>query len=393
MPVQLIVASTEPRFHDFVREQIAQAASVQIVGRHEDMGPNLYVRILQDLNLNPQAAVLLDIAPDPEHGLRTLEQMRLSIPGVYVILSDSKAGEDFLLRSMRLGSADFLQQPLKRAEFEEALIRFDQHAHRIQRQGRQFGRMYTFAGVKGGVGTTTVAVNFAALCARQNKSTVVLDLDTDSGDVECYLGMRHQYSLADVVENLNQLDQAMLEGIMVRDPLGFSVLCAPHEVERSRMIEEQHLREIGSFLIEHYDVVIVDGSRDLDPLLLSCLELSESIFVVLTQEFPAVRNAQRYLGALARAGYGQEAVKLIVNRHEKRASAQVNMQQLQHTLGVSPFWVLPNRYDEAMQAIHEIRPVVIRGNTELGRSYRELAKKMGMDGAAPAKIQNAVQKT
>jgi len=91
------------------------------------------------------------------------------------------------------------------------------------------------------MGTTTAAINFAALCARQNLSTVLVDLDMDSGDAACYLGLRHQYSLADVAENLEQLDQAMLEGIMARDALGFSVLCAPEEVERSRQVSEQHL--------------------------------------------------------------------------------------------------------------------------------------------------------
>src|SRR5437762_772408 len=248
--------------------------------------------------------------------------------------------------------------------------------------------MYTFAGVKGGMGTTTAAINFAALCARQNLSTVLLDLDMDSGDAACYLGLRHQYSLADAVENLEQLDQAMLEGIMARDPLGFFVLCAPEEVEKSRLVGEQHLREIGSFLIERFDTVIVDGSRALDNLLLSCLELSESIFVMLTEEFPAVRNAQHYLAALARAGYGHEAVKLIVNRHEKRGSLHVNLEQLKQTVGAAPFWVLPNRYEEAMQAIHEARPVVLRGNTELGRSYRDFAKKLGLDGQPSPALQH-----
>ena len=152
--------------------------------------------------------------------------------------------------------------------------------------------------------------------------------------------MRHQYSLADAVENLEQLDQAMLEGIMARDPLGFFVLCAPEEVEKSRLVGDQHLREIGSFLIERFDTVIVDGSRALDDLLLSCLELSESIFVLLTQEFPAVRNAQHYLSALARAGYGHEAVKLVVNRHDKRGPLHVSLEQLQQTLGAAPFWPL-----------------------------------------------------
>ena len=382
--IQLIVASSEPRFHDFVREQFASTPNAAIIGSHEDMGPNLSVRILHDVNANPQSAVLLDISLDPEQGLRALEQMRQSAPDVYVILSDMNCTQDFLLRSMRLGSSDFLQQPLKRAEFSEAMTRLEQHVQRVHRQDRQLGQMYSFVGVKGGVGTTTAALNFAALCARHGKSTVLVDLDMDSGDAACYLGLRHQYSLADVAENLDQLDQAMLEGIMARDPLGFSVLCAPEEIERSRLIGEEHLREIGNFLIERYDVVVVDGSRALDGLLLSCLELSESIFVVLTEEFPAVRNAQHYLSALARAGYGLEAVKLVVNRHEKRGSLHVSLDQLKQTLGASPFWVLPNKYEEAMKAIHEARPVVIRGNAELGRSYRDFAKKLGMNGQPAA---------
>src|SRR6266700_4814525 len=289
MPIQLIVASSEPRFHDFVREQLASTPNAEVTGEHEDLGPNLSARILHDLNLNPQSAILLDISPDPEQGLRALEQMKLAIPGLYVILSGFESSEEFLLRSMRMGSSDFLQQPLKRAEFSESMTRLEEHLQRIHRQGRQIGRMYTFAGVKGGVGTTTAAVNFAALCARQNKSTVLVDLDMDSGDAAVYLGLRHQYSIADVVDNLDQLDQAMLDGIVTRDPLGFSVLCAPEEIERSQIISEQHLREIGTFLIERFDVVIVDGSRALDALLLSCLELSDSIFVMLTPEFPAVR--------------------------------------------------------------------------------------------------------
>src|ERR1051326_1314814 len=385
MAIQLILASPDPRFHDFVREQLARMPNAEIVSTHEDMGPNLPIRMAHDLNLYPQSAVLMDISVDAEQGLRSLEQIRQSIPSLYAILSALEVSEDFLLRSMRMGSSDFLQQPLKRAEFSESMTRLEEHLQRIHRQGRQIGRMYTFAGVKGGVGTTTAAVNFAALCARQNKSTVLVDLDMDSGDAAVYLGLRHQYSLADVVDNLDQLDQAMLDGIVTRDPLGFSVLCAPEEIERSQVISETNLREIGTFLIERFDAVIVDGSRALDPLLLSCLELSDTIFVVLTTEFPAVRNGQHYMSALARAGYGHDAIKIVVNRYEKRNTLHVNLQQLQQTLGASPFWVLPNRYEEAMKAIHEARPIVTRGNTDLGRAYREFGKKFGLEPqVAPA---------
>src|SRR5436190_13823466 len=238
MAIQLIVASPEPRFHDFVREQLARTPNAEIVSEHEDMGPNLPVRIAHDLTVYPQAGVLLDVSPDSEQGLRALEQMRQSSPSLYAILSGLQLSEEFLLRAMRTGGSDFLQQPLKRAEFNDAMTRLEEHLQRIHRKGRQLGRMYTFVGVKGGVGTTTAAVNFAALCAKQKKSTVLLDLDMDSGDTTCHLGIRHQYSIADVVDNLDQLDQAMLEGIMARDALGFSVLWAPEDVDRSRIVGE-----------------------------------------------------------------------------------------------------------------------------------------------------------
>src|ERR1044071_3391238 len=114
MAIQLIVASSEPRFHDFVREQLPLTPSAEISSEHEDIGPNLSVRLLHYLNLNPKSALLLDISADPEQGFRTLEQMSQAAPGVYVILSAAESSEDFLLRSMRLGGADFLRQPLKR---------------------------------------------------------------------------------------------------------------------------------------------------------------------------------------------------------------------------------------------------------------------------------------
>src|SRR5690349_2057697 len=140
MAIQVIVASPEPRFHDFVREQLARTPNAEVVSTHEDMGPNLPVRIAHDLSLYPQAAVMMDIAADTEQGLRSLEQIRQSVPSLYAILCSVDVTEAFLLRSMRMGSSDFLQQPLKRAEFDDALTRLEEHLQRIHRQGRQLGR-------------------------------------------------------------------------------------------------------------------------------------------------------------------------------------------------------------------------------------------------------------
>lgn len=377
MAINLIVASPEPHFRDFIREQLAHTPNAKVVAEHEEIGLNLYVRILHDLDNYPNSSVLLDISGDPEQGLRALEHLNQAAPGLYVLLSEYQCSTDFLIRAMRIGAADFLLQPLKRAEFRDAMGRLEQYMARVHSHSRQLGKMYTFVGAKGGVGTTTAAINFATVCAKQNKSTVLLDLDLDSGDLASYLGLQSQYSLHDVMENLSRLDQAMLDGILTRHSEGFSVLCAPDDIEKARVIAPHQVKELGTFLIEQYDVVIVDGSRGLDDILLNCLELSESIFLVLTQEFPAVRNAQHYINALVRIGFSQEVIKLLVNRYQKRAPMYVSMEQLQQTLSTKPFYAFPNCYEEAMQAIHKARPIVLNPSAELGRSYREFVKKVG----------------
>ena len=75
----------------------------------------------------------------------------------------------------------------------------------------------------------------------------------------------------------------------------------------------------------------------------SIAELSgiiESIFVALTEELSAVRNAlnaQALLDGAGARGYGHEPVELVENRHEKRGSLHVSLEPLQQTQGAARF--------------------------------------------------------
>src|ERR1022692_2295391 len=229
MPISLIVASAEPHFREFVREHLAHTPGAKLVAEHEEVGLNVYVRILHDLDRHPNAAVLLDIGADAEQGLRALEHMTNALPGVYVIVSEYQASSEFLIRGIRAGASDYIQQPLKRPEFRDAMTRLEQHIARVAQKGKPLGKLYTFLGAKGGLGATTTAINFAAVCAKQQKNTMLVDLDLDSGDAAAFLGLHPQYSIYDVVENLDRLDQSMLDGITTRDALGFSVLTPPDD--------------------------------------------------------------------------------------------------------------------------------------------------------------------
>ena len=61
--------------------------------------------------------------------------------------------------AMRMGANDFLTQPIKRTDFREAMARFERAPKRVMTTESKLGKVYTFLGTKGGIGTTTLAVN------------------------------------------------------------------------------------------------------------------------------------------------------------------------------------------------------------------------------------------
>src|SRR5207245_2981123 len=114
--------------------------------------------------------------------------------------------------------------------------------------GSKLGKVCTFLGARGGVGTTTLAVNFAGVLAQRKQNSVLLDLDWTANDVAMQLGASPQYTLQEVGENLSRMDQALFEGFVTRDPLGFFMVGPPDALEQRGYFTEHMFREFATFL-------------------------------------------------------------------------------------------------------------------------------------------------
>src|SRR6266849_2585074 len=322
MQISLLVASSDEIFRETIRESLVNIANARVISEYPEVSSNLYIRVLQDLERHPEAALVVDLASGPEGALKSLEKVKQAAPDIYVIASNYHADGETVIASLRAGASDFLVQPVKRIEFRDAIARLERTPRRSASGASRLGKMYSFLGTKGGVGTTTLAVNFAGVLAQRKQQAVLVDLDFTANDCAMQTGSAPPHTLQEVGENLARLDQALFEGFVTRDPLGFFLVGPPDHVEHRIAFTEPMFREFANFLVEKYESIVIDAGRWLaDEVVLAALQSSSTIFLVITQHFPAIRNAQRYIAALMRLGFNQDQLKIVINEYQRKASA------------------------------------------------------------------------
>src|SRR3954466_1386660 len=374
-----MVASSDKHFREMVRDSIINLPETKIVSEYTEVAANLYIRVLQDLERHPHAGLIVDISGDPEGSIKAVEKVKQAAPDLFVIVSNFIADGDTVIQCMRAGANEFLLQPIKRTEFRDAMGRLER-APRHGAAGREskLGKIYTFIGTKGGVGTTTLAVNFAAVQAQRKAATVLLDLDWIGNDAAMQLGASPQYTLAEVAENLERLDQALFEGFVTRDPLGFLVVGPPDALEHTAPFSSQMFREFATFLVEKYDSIVIDGGRAVaNETVLAAAQVSTAVFLVIDQEFPSIRNAQRYISFLMRMGFNQEQIKVVVNRYTKKVTPNIaSLEQIQQTLNQPAFYGIPPS-PAVIASINKSRPFVANREQagELDRLFRAFVDK------------------
>jgi len=389
MPISLLVASPDEHFREAIRESLLNVPNSKIIAAYPEVSSNLYIRVLQDLERNPEAALAVDLAADPENALKALERVKQAAPDLYIIASNYHADGETVIASMRAGANDFLLQPIRRQDFRDVMARLERTPRRAAvSSGSRLGKIYSFLGAKGGTGATTLAVNFAALLAQEKQTTVLVDLDFTSNDCAMHLGVAPQHTLEDVGDNLARMDQSLFEGFVARDPLGFFLVGPVDQAEHRTRFTEPMFRQFADFLVEKYEATVIDAGRWLtDEVVLASLEASSTVFLVTTQRFPAIRNAQRFIASLMRLGFTQDQLKVVVNEYQKKPdSNSATLDQLQQTLNQPVFAAIPWSV-AAQAALNRGRPFIAdRGASDLDRAFRTFVEKAaGLKAPATAK--------
>ena len=77
MSISLLVASPDELFRETIRESLLNLTNARVISEYPEVSSNLYIRVLQDLERHPEAALVVDLASDPESALKAMEKDRV----------------------------------------------------------------------------------------------------------------------------------------------------------------------------------------------------------------------------------------------------------------------------------------------------------------------------
>jgi pilus assembly protein CpaE len=299
------------------------------------------------------AIVALDA--NKEKALQMIGQLSVEHPKlpILTISHDHQA----LLQSLQKGAKYFLTHPVGLEDMLSALRRAlgeNGGSGEIQNPGgtssaRTTGAssMIAVLGSRGGVGTTTLAVNLAAtLAADPNHAAALIDLDLALGDADIALEVNgfENISIADLARNIERLDMNFLRRAMAKhESSGLAILRHPLEIAEGGIVHEQHVERILNLLKISYTHLVLDLSKSLLPTDLMGLRMADMILLVAQLELASLRNVVRLIHCLSGEENLADKIRVVINRQGADSVEEgISLKKAEEVIGKPIFWQIPN---------------------------------------------------
>ena len=326
----------------------------------------------------PADVVVLDLR-DRSAVPASIAALKRNHPQIGIVIIASSLDPVLMLEAMRAGVTEFVTEPVTQNELIAAVDRVG-----ARPAARDPGQVVAFLGGKGGVGTTTLAVNVATAFARgAGSSTLLIDLHVSSGDAALFVGAEPRFSVADALENIQRLDDTFLRTLVGRTNFGLDLL-ASSERPMAGPIDIRAVRSLIDCAARNYSQVVLDVPRS-DPTMLDALELVTNIVVVANQELSTLRGASRMAAAL-RQRYGKDRVSVVVSRYDH--VAEIGKKEIERVMGGPVAQVFPSDYRLALNALNVGRPLVLDNHNKLAASFATFARGLNTEQADEPKDPN-----
>lgn len=293
-----------------------------------------------------------------------------------IVITSVDYSTDMIIKAMRMGAREFLPKPIIKEHLKRVFAIFLQQSE----SNSSISKIITIYSNKGGIGKTTIATNLAYELARSTKDKVALvDLNLQLGDVSTFLNLNPTFDVAYFINNIVEKNSSsFLEAFERYRDTSLYVLSDPNYIEQAEALTVQKVENLLNALKKHFSYIVVDMSSNIDANSLKILDKSDYILFTTIVNIPAIRNTQRCLNLFASRRYAKDKVKIVINRYME--NEEINIEDIESTLGEKIYWKIPNNYFSIMEAINKGVPIKeVNANSNISNNFSDFATKISDD--------------
>ena len=240
-------------------------------------------------------------------------------------------------------------------------------------------RSIVVTGSKGGVGTTTVALNLAVHMARLTKKRIaLLEFARPFGQIALMLDAEPRFTLLDALERAARLDEALLPSLMTRHKTGVEILMGPRHLalsaEQRQTVTLEGLLRVFELARNVFDFVVVDLGFVNAAEWARVMHDADTLLLVCEPGALALGMLERYLKAVDSAGLDRSQFQVVVNRSRQNDDSTIS--DYERELGQTFFARLPNDYRQVSEAVSLGIPLTAHANNPLVGRYRDMASRL-----------------
>lgn len=333
--------------------------------------------------------ILLDVVMAGLDGITTLRKLKEQektrhIPVIMITVLKSDAHISMCLDE---GAIDYIPKPFTNLVVRaraRAAIRAHSPAFQRALHAKPHGKVIGLIGAKGGVGTTTVAVNVALALVIKKYSVVLAELRSDRGTVASQLGVIPWINLGSLLDSKTpeEINRFSLGKCLITHKTGLQLLLAPHNMNEPKEIAPQQSENIVKELAGLADYTLLDLPFHPSAATKTALQHSNFIVLVLEPESSSVTGAQAMLHRLQSWGITGNSIGALVVKHAP-VTNPMKLGQLRSGLNCKIIGMVPPDPDLCMLALQTGSPGVIsQPESNFAVALSELASRLTADQVA-----------
>ncbi|HZH12321.1 MAG TPA: AAA family ATPase [Microvirga sp.] len=184
-----------------------------------------------------------------------------------------------------------------------------------ERNSSKLGQTFAFIGVKGGVGSSTIAHNIAWTIARRSSSDVVVaDLDLPFGTASLDFNLDPGLGIAEAIQDTGRLDEVLLDRLLAKCGDHLSLLSSPATLERSYDLHENALEPLIEVAQASIPFTVLDMPHMWTSWSRNVLIAADEIIITAVPDLANMRNAKNMISVLRQARPNDPPPKLILNQ-------------------------------------------------------------------------------